>query len=366
MVRVYAVASAKGGVGKTTTAAALGAVLAAGGRRTAVVDADVGMANLGGTLGADADAATVHDVLAGLATPGEATYEGPAGLSVLPGDTDLAAFPDADPARLGELIDALADHDFVLVDTGAGLSHDAALPLGLADGVLLVSTPDRTALRDTAKTRDVAERLGGRIAGVALTRVDPEGFDAVAVGEHLDVPLLASIPEDPSVAAAADASEPLPSYAPDSPAAEAYRTLASELVGEAVPATVLTDAGETPRSDGGDGPSVAAPSDDDSAPGEPPSDGSPSAGTAETAPVEEAGSPTDGASRRSAVGDDGGGGPNDRDDAGDGAGDVDDSDAGAADGADDAGVGGDHEADANGEDDANDGRRKGFLGRLFG
>ncbi|MFD1595558.1 AAA family ATPase, partial [Haloplanus litoreus] len=56
MGRVYAVASGKGGVGKTTTVANLGAVLAEAGHETVLVDVDLGMGNLAGALGIDADA----------------------------------------------------------------------------------------------------------------------------------------------------------------------------------------------------------------------------------------------------------------------------------------------------------------------
>lgn len=112
---------AQKGVGKTTTTANLAATLAAGGYDIAVVDGDIGMASPGDQLGVTASAATLHDVLA------------------------------------------------------AGLSHETALPLGLSDEVLLVSTADRDVLQNTEKTRKLAERLGADVTGVVLTRVTPGG-----------------------------------------------------------------------------------------------------------------------------------------------------------------------------------------------
>jgi len=62
---VFAIASGKGGVGKTTTAVNLGAALARAGFQVAIVDVDLGMANLGAFVGLTAPRATIHDVLAG-------------------------------------------------------------------------------------------------------------------------------------------------------------------------------------------------------------------------------------------------------------------------------------------------------------
>jgi septum site-determining protein MinD len=228
---VYAVASGKGGVGKTTTVANLGAVLAAGGHETVVVDADLGMGNLAGVLGVDAgEGPTVHDVLAGRATAAEARREGPAGLGVLPASDALDDFGAANPSNLTALLDGL-DAEVILVDTSAGLSHDSVEPLRVVDEVLLVSTPERGALGDTAKTRDVAGRFETPIAGAVVTRTASD-TDLDAVADSLGVPIRGSIPDDPAVSAAAEAGDPLVVAAPDAPATDAYRRLAAALTGD--------------------------------------------------------------------------------------------------------------------------------------
>ncbi|QLG29346.1 P-loop NTPase [Halorarum halophilum] len=242
MPTTYAVASAKGGVGKTTTAANLAATLAAAGFETVAVDGDVGTANLAPALGVEVpeDGATLHDVLAGEASPEDATYAGPHGLSVVPGDQSLSAFRSADPSRIREVLGSITNADYVVVDTGAGLTHESALPLSLADEVLLVSTPTRDALVDTGKTLQLTERLGGEVAGLTLTRVGPDDGLASALAaadidpDEFDVPVLGRIPEDPAVAEAVAAREPLTEYAPGSDAAAAYRSLASSLTGEPI------------------------------------------------------------------------------------------------------------------------------------
>ncbi|WP_089822300.1 AAA family ATPase [Halogranum amylolyticum] len=257
MARVIAVASAKGGVGKTTTTVALGTTLAAAGYDVVAVDTDLGMANLGATLGVDADGATVHDVLAGRADVGAATYEGPAGLSVVPGDTDLAAFPDADPAKLRTVLEAFADADYVLLDTGAGLSHDTVLPLGLADDVLLVTDTTPNAVGDTEKTRQVVDRLDGSVVGLVVTQVDADVPDDDLPIDGVDAPLLATVPTSPVVAEATATGDALVESDPADPAAAAYRRLARAVTDEPV-SDPDVESTETTDADAGDDSTVDA------------------------------------------------------------------------------------------------------------
>ena len=248
MGRVYAVVSAKGGVGKTTTAANLAAALAAAGPSVAVVDGDLGMANLAGTLGVDVGEVTLHDVLAGDSEAqrdsdvgtvdahiSAAIHEGPHGLAVLPGSPAIDAFSRADPERLeGVLAELAAEYEYVILDTGAGLSNDTVAPLTYVDEILLVSTPTRDALGDTDKTRRVAERLGITIAGAALLRADPTAAESELVVETLDVGVLGTVPDAEVVQEASEAGEPLVTFAPESPAAAAFASLAAALTGEHV------------------------------------------------------------------------------------------------------------------------------------
>ncbi|WP_284032163.1 MinD/ParA family ATP-binding protein [Halobaculum lipolyticum] len=239
MPTIYAVASVKGGVGKTTTAANLAATLAAAGYDTVAVDADLGSASLGPSLGVEPGEATLHDVLAGDAEPAEALREGPHGLAVLPGGGTLEHFRKADPGEIGGVLEAITAADYVIVDTGAGLTHQTALPLSVADGVLLVSTPTRDGLANTRKTQDLTEKLGGTVVGLALNEADGDEDTG-----DIDVPVLGSIPDDPLVAEAQAAGSPLSAFAADSDAAAAYRSLASSLTGEPIRPAVTPDRGE--------------------------------------------------------------------------------------------------------------------------
>ncbi|WP_232703070.1 MinD/ParA family ATP-binding protein [Halobacterium wangiae] len=238
---VFAVASGKGGVGKTTTAVNAAAAMAESGRSVVLVDYDLGMANLGAVLTVEPAAATLHDVLAGDAETLDAVGSAPGDLDVMVGGTDIEDFGRADPSKLRDVAADLREaYDVVVVDTGGGLSHDTTVPLGLADDVLLVSTPQGAALENTAKTLALAERVGGEVAGLVLTRVSGsvDTEDSVA---DLDVPLLGSIPEDGGVADSEEAGEPLVVFAEESPAAQSYRELGYELLGESPPLSFQND-----------------------------------------------------------------------------------------------------------------------------
>lgn len=232
MPDVYAISSAKGGVGKTTTAANLAATLAAAGHSVVAVDGDIGTPNLGPALGVEPgpDDPTVHDVLAGEAALPEAAYEGPHGVYVVPGADDLESFRRADPSRLADVLANVSGIDYVIVDTSAGLTHESALPLSLADGVLLVTTPDRDALAATRKSLRLTRQLGGTVAGVTLNRATEETTDP-----EVDAPILGRIPESRALATGSAAGEPITVHDPRGDVALAFRRLASRLAVERVP-----------------------------------------------------------------------------------------------------------------------------------
>ena len=221
---VCTIAGGKGGVGKTTTAVNIGVGLQEMGHDVVVVDADLGMANLGAMLDIEHDG-SLHEILAGEAAVSEALTDGPGGVTVIPGEQRLEAFADADPAKLRKVIKTLRNaYDAVLIDTGAGLSHDVAVPLGLADGIVLVTTPDDVAVGDTVKTAELADRIDGTVLGTIINRVTAR-TDVEAIEQRFTAPLLAVVPDDKQ----ATAAEPLLLEAPDSNAADAFRRVADTM-----------------------------------------------------------------------------------------------------------------------------------------
>ncbi|MGM0371328.1 MAG: MinD/ParA family ATP-binding protein [Halobacteriota archaeon] len=226
-----AVASGKGGVGKTTTAVNLGAALA-GEYRVAVVDVDLGMANLGAMVGLTQPEATIHDVLAERAPLSAALHEA-RGLTIVPGATDLREYADAGTESLDTIIAQLKSaFDVVVLDAGAGLSDDIAAALDVADGVLLVTTAELHALTDASKTGELVERLEVPVVGAVLTGTGSGSFDdveglATALGTTGSVTV--SVPADSEVQTSIRKGVPVVFENESTPAAVAYRRLAASL-----------------------------------------------------------------------------------------------------------------------------------------
>ncbi|WP_336034943.1 P-loop NTPase [Halobacterium yunchengense] len=234
MVEAFAVASGKGGTGKTTSTLALGMALAEDYDVT-VVDADTGMANLLFHAGlSDADV-TLHDLLLADtdAAVSDAVYER-FGMRVVPCGTSLADFRAADAGRLRDVVAALAsDADVLLLDSPATLaSRSAVLPVVLADRATLVVQPTIPALSDGLKVQEYAASYDTGVAGVLFNKVqDPEGVERVAeqAQRYFEGPTLATVPDSDVVRAARRAGEPLLAYAPECDAAAAYRRAADAI-----------------------------------------------------------------------------------------------------------------------------------------
>lgn len=231
--RVIAITGGKGGVGKSTTTINLGVSLRMDGYSVVLVDADVEMPNLMEMLGLQADK-TIHDVLSGFATTNEALVELGDGFGALPGDPALSGYGTIEPERLHNVVDTLAEaFDCILLDTGAGLSYDDLFPIALADEIILVSSPDPAAVENAKRTQAFVEKLNRPIGGVVITKAD--GSVDGSIADEFDADLLAVVPDDQAVRLSTAAGKPLEVYAPNSPAAQAYRQLEANLTDGVLP-----------------------------------------------------------------------------------------------------------------------------------
>jgi flagellar biosynthesis protein FlhG len=239
---VVAVTSGKGGVGKTQLSANLAVALAQDGKRVLLLDADLGLASLDLALGLSPDA-NLLSVLKGERTVREIIVEGPSGVHLIPacpGRYDMANLTVAQREHLWTLVqEASADFDVLIIDTGAGIGSSAVGFASYAHDVLLVTTPDPTALRDAyAMAKVLHRRAGVERVQVIANQVDSERAGAelhermrAIVNRFLtlDLAYLGAIPLDPSVRESNVAGKPFVLRAPGSPAARAVGNLVRRL-----------------------------------------------------------------------------------------------------------------------------------------
>jgi flagellar biosynthesis protein FlhG len=236
------VASGKGGVGTTTVAVNLAVSLALNGRRTVLVDADLGRADATSLCRAS-DVYTVADVLAGRRGVHETLTSGPAGVQVLPGAWATGSFAECSPAAQQRLLDELmrlGPHaDYVVIDAGCALDQIAGRFWQAADRVLVVTSPESVAVtnayaaikllaprgRETpvqtvvnlASSAAVAGETGRRLARACRR------FLGLVVDDGCYLPL------DLAIAAAGKAQTPFVLARVASPACEQLEQLASRL-----------------------------------------------------------------------------------------------------------------------------------------
>lgn len=227
-----AIASAKGGVGKTTLAVNLGIALAQLNKKVIVVDADIELANLSLHLGMGKMKTTIHTVLSGKAAITDALYPGPGGIKVIPGSLDIdalkAVIPEGLKKHLKELFDEI---DFLLLDTPSGLGRPAIAALAACHGTILVVIPEIASISDALKTKIIVDRLGIPIIGAILNRVTKNGSDLTIkeIENILGIDIIATILEDPNFRTAIVYEKPLILLSPESQAAVAIKQIADNI-----------------------------------------------------------------------------------------------------------------------------------------
>ena len=263
--RTIAITSGKGGVGKSCITANLACALARGGSRVLVLDADLGLANMDILLNLQ-PAGTLHEVLHGARTLADVLLTGPAGMRVLPSGSGLAEYArlsgDARerlPQVLGEIIH---DYDYILIDTGAGISDVVMYTVSLAQDVLIIATPEPTSFTDAYATIKVLAFQQGRTrfsiainqvrngqSGAAVARKmqqTADNFLQEQFGHRIVLNFAGEIPADVAVEASVRARTPVILRAPQSPAALALDQLARSLARQKPSSLGLRAATEEP------------------------------------------------------------------------------------------------------------------------
>jgi flagellar biosynthesis protein FlhG len=243
--RVLAVSGGKGGVGKTNIAVNLSLALCEQGARVLLLDADLGLANVDLLLGL-APQRTLQHVLRGEAELEEIVLHGPLGLHVLPGSIGLPEMANLAPLDIVRLLGALRRleerHDWLVIDTAAGIGQSVIRFAQAADEILIVTTPEPTAILDAfglIKSLHGPRRDNQLSLLVNMLRQRSELLEthrslATVAARYCGVPLrlLGGLPLDDAVSQCVKLHRPFLIEQPAAPAAAAVRAVAAALLAQ--------------------------------------------------------------------------------------------------------------------------------------
>lgn len=238
-VRVLAVASGKGGVGKTNVSVNLGVAFAAMGRRAMLLDADLGLANVDVLLGLKTPYNLSH-LLSGERELEEIIVSAPGGLRIVPASSGVAQLANLSPAQHAGIIGAFSslveEVDVLVVDVAAGISPAVLQFCLAAQEVMVVVCDEPSSLTDAyALVKVLARDHGVRRFHTITNRVDSVHHGRklhqklqTVCDRFLELPLqhLGTIPEDPLLRRAVQMQAPVVTAYPSSPAARAFKDLA--------------------------------------------------------------------------------------------------------------------------------------------
>src|SRR5215475_7846067 len=257
MAKVLVVTSGKGGVGKTTTTAAMGAALAQAGQKVVVIDFDVGLRNLDLVMGAERRVVfDLINVVQGIAKLPQALIRDKRleNLSLLPASQtkDKDALTEDGVGRV--IAELRNNFDWVLCDSPAGIERGAMLAMRYADEAIIVTNPEVSSVRDSDRiigmldSKTVRAERGERVnKHVLITRYDPSRAargEMISIDDILEIlatPLLGIIPESQDVLRASNVGSPVTLNSPASAPAKAYADATKRLLGETVPMLVPSE-----------------------------------------------------------------------------------------------------------------------------
>jgi len=231
--RIIGIISLKGGVGKTSSVANLGAALASEfGKKILVIDANFSAPNLGLHLGLVEPAATIHDILLDKVKVNDAIYEHESGFHFIPG---AYISRKIQPFKLKNKISYLKDYyDIILIDSSPNLNEEILATMIAADELLVVTSPDYPTLSTTLRAVRLAKQKKTPITGLILNRVRNKKFELSIedIEEAAQVPVLSVLPEDIRVQEAIANTTPVALHKPKAKSAIEYKKLAACLIGE--------------------------------------------------------------------------------------------------------------------------------------
>ena len=241
--RVIVITSGKGGVGKTTTTANIGAALADKGHKVLLIDTDIGLRNLDVVMGLENRIVyDLIDVIEGRCRVSQALIKDKRcpNLVLLPA-AQIRDKNDVNTDQMKELIFSLKESfDYILIDCPAGIEQGFKNAIVAADEAIVVTTPEVSATRDADRIIGLLEAAGIKNPRLVINRLRIDMVkekNMLGVEDILDilaVKLLGVVPDDENVVISTNKGEPLV-YKGDSLAAKAFKNIASRIEGVEVP-----------------------------------------------------------------------------------------------------------------------------------
>jgi len=246
--RVYSITSGKGGVGKTAVTANIAVSLAKLGKKVLILDADLGLANIDVVFGL-APKYNLNHFFSGEQELSAILVDGPNGVKILPAGSGVQNFTRLDSQQKQKLLDSLDlmhnDFDFVLIDTEAGISENVTYFNTAAQEILVVTTPDPTAITDAyalmklLSTQYHEKRFN---LVVNMIQTEEEALDVyrkltMVANRYLDISIefLGSIPADRQMIDAIRKQKVIVELYPASRITSAFSQLAGTLCSEQIP-----------------------------------------------------------------------------------------------------------------------------------
>lgn len=241
--RVIVITSGKGGVGKTTTTANIGAALAEAGSRVLLIDTDIGLRNLDVVMGLENRIVyDLVDVIEGRCRIAQALIRDKrcSNLSLLPA-AQIRDKNDVSSEQMLTLINTLKpDFDYIIIDCPAGIEQGFKNAIVAANEAIVVTTPEISATRDADRIIGLLEASGIKEPKLVVNRIKMDMVregNMLSVDDMLDIlaiKLIGVVPDDEAIVISTNKGEPLV-YKGDSLAAKAYKNIANRIKGEEVP-----------------------------------------------------------------------------------------------------------------------------------
>lgn len=245
MGEAIVITSGKGGVGKTTTSANLGTSLALLGKKVCLIDTDIGLRNLDVIMGLEnriiydlvdvvEERCKIHQALVK-----DKRFDGLLYLLPAAQTSDKTA---VQPEQMKKLVSELKqDYDYIIIDCPAGIEQGYKNAVAGADRAIVVTTPEKAAVRDADRIIGLLEKEEGieppklvinRIRSHMVNNGDMMDIDEITT--HLSIDLIGIVVDDDNVIKASNQGEPI-AMDPNNPASVAYRNIARRILGESIP-----------------------------------------------------------------------------------------------------------------------------------